>query len=232
MHPNDNENHEEAAVRVVQETADKAEQTAPESDKDQKVAEIIENATNMSSEELDDMIAKVEVESQFRDLRGFFGIVVAVLSVMMAIFHFWLAGFSPITGSKARIIHLAFALCLTFLVYPISKKWNKLTLYDVLLAIAGATVNIYLFLNVDRIALNAGTLTTLDLIMGGITIVLVILGARRALGPALSIISVIALLYAITCTSRSRASTARRSALRLATYSCLSCLACFCLRPA
>lgn len=196
MHPNDNENHEEAAVRVVQETADKAEQTAPESDKDQKVAEIIENATNMSSEELDDMIAKVEVESQFRDLRGFFGIVVAVLSVMMAIFHFWLAGFSPITGSKARIIHLAFALCLTFLVYPISKKWNKLTLYDVLLAIAGATVNIYLFLNVDRIALNAGTLTTLDLIMGGITIVLVILGARRALGPALSIISIIALLYA------------------------------------
>ena len=161
-----------------------------------RVAEIISNATNMTDEELDQMIAKVEVESQYRDLKGIVSIIVTVIAVAMGIFHFWLAGFSPITGSKARIIHLAFALCLTFLIYPISKKWKKLTVYDLILAVLGATVNIYLFLNVDRIAMNAGTLTTLDLIMGGLTIVLVVIGARRAIGPALSIIAVVMLLYA------------------------------------
>ena len=161
-----------------------------------RVAEIISNATNMTDEELDQMIAKVEVESQYRDLKGIVSIIVTVIAVAMGIFHFWLAGFSPITGSKARIIHLAFALCLTFLIYPISKKWKKLTVYDLILAVLGATVNIYLFLNVDRIAMNAGALTTLDLIMGGLTIVLVVIGARRAIGPALSIIAVVMLLYA------------------------------------
>ena len=161
-----------------------------------RVAEIISNATNMTDEELDQMIAKVEVEAQYRDLKGIVSIIVTVIAVAMGIFHFWLAGFSPITGSKARIIHLAFALCLTFLIYPISKKWKKLTAYDLILAVLGATVNIYLFLNVDRIAMNAGALTTLDLIMGGLTIVLVVIGARRAIGPALSIIAVVMLLYA------------------------------------
>lgn len=38
--------------------------------------------------------------------------------------------------------------------------------------------------------------TDLDLIMGGLTIVLVVIGARRAIGPALSIIAVVMLLYA------------------------------------
>ena len=75
-----------------------------------RVAEIISNATNMTDEELDQMIAKVEVESQYRDLKGIVSIIVTVIAVAMGIFHFWLAGFSPITGSKARIIHLAFAL--------------------------------------------------------------------------------------------------------------------------
>lgn len=96
-----------------------------------RVAEIISKLPpNMTDEELDQMIAKVEVESQYRDLKGIVSIIVTVIAVAMGIFHFWLAGFSPITGSKARIIHLAFALCLTFLIYPISKKWKKLTVYD------------------------------------------------------------------------------------------------------
>lgn len=193
MKPNDIEKDIVSAEQITP-AVDTA--SIAEADKGKKIADLIDSANNMSEEDLDKMIAKVEVESQFRESNGTLANVIAAISVAMGIFHFWLAGFSPITGSKARIIHLAFALCLTFLVYPISKKHTKFTAYDAALAVVGAVVNIYLFLNIDRIAINAGKLTTLDLVMGGITIVLVILGARRAIGPALSIIAGVALLYA------------------------------------
>lgn len=172
------------------------ESTPQEAEKEKRIADLIDNANSLCEEDIDKMIAKVEAESQFRESKGTLAIIIAVLSVAMSVFHFWLAGFSPVTGSKARILHLAFALCLTFLVYPLSKKRDRFTLYDALLAVMGAVVNLYLFFNIDRIAINAGTLVTLDLIMGGLTIVLVVLGARRAIGPALSVIAVLALLYA------------------------------------
>lgn len=192
MKPNDNEK------KKVPAGVPPAESQAPEAEADNEkgMPDLLEGVNALSEEELEKKIAAVEVESQFRDTSGALAVVIAILSVCMGVFHFWLAGFSPITGSKARIIHLAFALCLTFLVYPVSKKHARFTVYDAVLAALGAVVNIYLFLNIDRIAINAGRLVTMDLVMGGITIVLVILGARRAIGPALSIISVIALLYA------------------------------------
>ncbi len=169
---------------------------ASEMGSNERIASLMENA-NLSNEELDKMIAKVEVESQFRETKGTLALVITILSVAMGFYHYWLAGFSPIVSSKARMLHLAFALCLTFLIYPMSKRIKKFTIYDAALAVLGAAVNVYLFMNIDRISLNAGKLTELDLIMGGITIVLVIIGARRAIGPALSIISLIALAYAI-----------------------------------
>ena len=132
------------------------ESTPQEAEKEKRIADLIDNANSLCEEDIDKMIAKVEAESQFRESKGTLAIIIAVLSVAMSVFHFWLAGFSPVTGSKARILHLAFALCLTFLVYPLSKKRDRFTLYDALLAVMGAVVNLYLFFNIDRIAINYG----------------------------------------------------------------------------
>ncbi len=133
-----------------------------------------------------------------RRLKGGWAVFIALLAIALSLFQLYEAGFGLLAVQKLRAVHLAFALALIFLLYPIRKKApkNRLPFYDVILAVVAAAGPVYLFLNFDALVVRAGAETVVDIVMGALTLVFVLEAARRALGLALPIVATVFLLYA------------------------------------
>lgn len=155
-----------------------------------------ENPTGIVDAE--EIARKFDVESRFRNLTGKIGLIVAWIAVAMAVFHLVTAGIFPMVTSKHRAVHLAFALVLIFFMYPASKKSDQKnpTIFDYVLAILGAVGAGYLVVMFDAIAQRGMTSTSMDLVMGLITMVIVLEAARRSIGRELPILALIFLAYA------------------------------------
>jgi len=138
-------------------------------------------------------------ETPKRILRGFWMYSMRAVAIAMALFHIYTAG----TGAWVlqNTVHLMFAFLLIFITYPPRKRSpnrNVVQIWDVVLTVLGLIGNVYYMLNLNRILYDLGYLspTTLDLILGGIMVILVLEAARRTVGLALPILATIALLYA------------------------------------
>ncbi len=141
-----------------------------------------------------------------RNLRPAEYYLVAGIAIAWAIFQLSLPSFLIIASTKERAIHLAFAMTLLFLVCPCLKKpgkffgsfsvRNRIPLMDWICAALGASTALYLALNFEAIAMRAGAPTTFDLISGSILVLLLLEAARRAIGPALSVIAILFTSYA------------------------------------
>ena len=141
-----------------------------------------------------------------RDLGPVEYYLVSGIAIAWAIFQLSLPSLLIIASTKERAIHLAFAMTLLFLVCPylrnakrqsrsISRK-GRIPFMDWLLAALGASTALYLALNFEAIAMRAGAPTTIDLLSGSILVLLLLEAARRAVGPALSVIAILFTLYA------------------------------------
>lgn len=113
----------------------------------------------------------------------------------------WFAQYVPVlNSSQTRPVHLGLALLLAYLAYPALKSSprHRIPLQDWLLAIAAAGCAFYVFLFSDELALTArsGLPTQTQIIIGSVGILLLLEAARRALGPALTVVGSIFLLYA------------------------------------
>jgi TRAP transporter 4TM/12TM fusion protein len=120
------------------------------------------------------------------------------LAVIMALFHLYTSGFGRFPALQQRSIHLAFALILTFFIYPFKKKGNPKALLTInvlfsigaLLSCCNITFVIYYVLY-ER----AGAATSIDIFLGFILIILVLDMTRRIMGWALPIITLIFIAY-------------------------------------
>jgi TRAP transporter 4TM/12TM fusion protein len=97
-----------------------------------------------------------------------------------------------------RSIHLAFALALGFMFYPVAKgtRHRRLPWYDLALGGLGAASSLYLTVNYEAIIRRVGLPTEMDIAAGIVLIVLVLEGTRRAVGIWLPLITVAFLAYA------------------------------------
>ena len=82
------------------------------------------------------------------------GVGVSLIAAAWSVFQLWIASplpfsfnFGIIGGVPARGIHLAFALLLVFLVYPLRRRQarQRIAVYDVALAIVAAASALYLW---------------------------------------------------------------------------------------
>ena len=125
--------------------------------------------------------------------------------------------YRPIDSHVARAWHLAFALCLAFLVYPAYKEhrppfWIKglqkifpfigrrpvvtrIPFLDIFFALAATGACLYIWWDFDKLVWRQGMPSLTDMIFGTILIVLLLEGARRSLGPALAVLAGLFLLY-------------------------------------
>ena len=124
---------------------------------------------------------------------------VSGLAVFMALFQLYTSGFGRFPALQQRSIHLAFALILTFYLFParkkgLSAKWtgviNLFSSIGALLACGNIAFIVYYVLY-ER----AGAATNLDIVMGFILIILVLDMTRRIMGWALPIITLIFIAY-------------------------------------
>ncbi len=147
------------------------------------------------------LLEQYDTESNIRRPIGYIAIIISIIAISMSLFHFYTGGFGLWLALKQRALHLAFTLALIFLLYPTTKKGigsdkSKVPLWDIVLAILGAFTSLYLIIYYNELVFRAGLPSRIDLIMGGITILLVLEATRRAIGPELPIVVLVFLIYA------------------------------------
>jgi TRAP transporter 4TM/12TM fusion protein len=137
----------------------------------------------------------------FKQLSSFASIILKCLAAVFVLFHIYTAFRSAYVVQTS--IHFLFALTIVFLIYPFRKKdklldkiVNKLDIVFALLAIA---VNVYFIYHQERIIIDLGYLmpTQMDKVMAVIIFILVLEGARRALGLVFPILALIGSAYAV-----------------------------------
>lgn len=124
---------------------------------------------------------------------------IIILAVGLSLFQLYTAGIDPLGLFFQRGVHLAVVLMLTFLLFPPFKKSprnNFMWLVDLLLFLAAAYSGFYLVYNLDAIFDRAGFWTQQDVWVGVMTTLVLLEASRRAVGLGLTVIGVVAILYA------------------------------------
>jgi TRAP transporter 4TM/12TM fusion protein len=140
------------------------------------------------------------------------------LALSWSLFQLYIA-YVPINSIIARSTHLTFAIVLVFLAYPARKKpgvprwlnWavqvfpfvtrparsprEVIPWYDYLLALLAGAGAFYMAWDYEGIIQRSGLPLSRDVLMGIVLIVLLLEAARRSLGPAMSVLAALFLLY-------------------------------------
>lgn len=131
-------------------------------------------------------------------LRGAWYSIFTVLAIVSAVFHFYTGGYRTLPAMMQRPIHLAFILVFTFLLYPAFKKdvtRNRPSVLDVIFALLAVVSALYLVFNIRAIAEARGRVSTEEMIMGVIFMVLLIEAGRRAVGTFMLVFAAIFIAY-------------------------------------
>jgi TRAP transporter 4TM/12TM fusion protein len=154
--------------------------------------------SDVTQEELDALLAKVDKESTFRKLTGLDHKIVYWLAIAFAGFHLFTALRGNLPAQMQRSVHLSFAFALVFLLYPMSTKHHsdKLRWFNWLLAGFSVLVASYLTTNYTRLMEAGGDFENFDYVVAGFGILLTLEAARRVVGLPIVIIASTFLVYA------------------------------------
>jgi TRAP transporter 4TM/12TM fusion protein len=143
--------------------------------------------------------SRFDRETAFRDLpRWIHHGVVAALFVM-AVYHFWAAGFGNMRELWHRGIHIAFVLGLAFVLFPRRRgSSDKSAWLDPVFALLTVAAALYLpLLSPEALAERVGNPSTQDVLAGSVLIVLTLEATRRAVGWTLPLIALIFMAFAL-----------------------------------
>jgi TRAP transporter 4TM/12TM fusion protein len=125
--------------------------------------------------------------------------VIAVVGIALSLFQLYAAGVQPLGLFFQRPIHLGFVLVLCFLIYPVFGQNHARGALgwaiDGGLIICAVLVGGWVPINIDIIA-NAIFPRQIDIFVGIITTLIVLEGARRAVGLGMTIIGATFIVYA------------------------------------
>lgn len=146
----------------------------------------------------DEILKKYDSEADKRILTGFVGKLVSAIAICFTMFQLYTSFFGVLDAHLQRAIHLSFGMCLIFLLYPTRHSWPRDSIHpiDAILSIVGAAVPMYVVVTYHDLVMRAGTVTTLDYVLGTIGTLLVLEGCRRVVGKPMVIVAVCFILYA------------------------------------
>ncbi|PTM58625.1 TRAP transporter permease [Desmospora activa] len=156
----------------------------------------MQQQTTVTNEEMNRKIG--ELEGSDRVLSGWMALLVLMVAVGMSLFHLYTAGIDMLPRMEQNAMHLAFALMLTFLIFPIRKKMGQRVIpwYDFLLAALGGASGIYILSISADILARVANPSLLDTVMATVTVLLVLEATRRVVGKPLVILAFLFMLYA------------------------------------
>ncbi|MED1794834.1 TRAP transporter permease [Brevibacillus nitrificans] len=154
-------------------------------------------STNLSQQEMDQLIAQYDKESAVRQFTGPMKWITFILLVLFSVYQLSSTLFFTIPPQIHRPIHLAFGLGLVYLLYAGTKKGkgSKVGIINLILALLGVIVCLYWVFDYEGLVTRTGNYTTLDMLVGGVAILLVLEAARRVVGVPITLIASIFLLY-------------------------------------
>jgi TRAP transporter 4TM/12TM fusion protein len=164
----------------------------------EEVARLHQPAAEVSEEALrraEEMIEQEEgVHNRFTGWRA--GLV-ATIAVAMSVFHLYTA-YAIVRPEHLRATHVAFVLLLTFLVFPLARRFrHRIMPWDWLLAAAGVATTVYLISGGDDFFDRSIIPETWDIVFGVGLMLLILEAMRRTTGWVMPVVTVCFLLYAL-----------------------------------
>lgn len=124
-------------------------------------------------------------------------VTIFAISLAFAIFGIWSNSIGMLDGMRKGGVFLAFTLCLVFLIFPSKIKGKRLWAWDFFLALLGIAAGLYTTFTTMRFSSTLLEATTLDLVMAGVALILVLIATRRAVGNVLAILPILFAVYAL-----------------------------------
>ena len=156
-----------------------------------------------SASNLEDMVADADTGGR-APAAAFPKAVLWYVPLTWSLFQLWIASPLPFmlgigvwNDTQTRAIHLAFAMLLAYLAYPTLKSSprHRIPVIDWIVALLAAGSAAYIWLFYDGISARSGSPSTIDLVVAGIGLVLLLEAARRSLGFPLMAVALFFLSY-------------------------------------
>ncbi len=146
----------------------------------------------------DAVVAQEEEKSTRRSLKGTSGRIISVIAVSFSLFQL-ATGYFPLIAMYQRVIHVIFGFSLIFLLFPLSSRqrrdrptWDSYLLVG-LLAFISYYVWTHFIARADQVGLEP---PFIELLLGGILILITLEASRRTTGWSLAIFCIASLIYA------------------------------------
>src|ERR1044071_7849370 len=128
--------------------------------------------------------------------RGWLAALVMTIAVVMSVFHLYTA-YAIVRPEHLRAIHVAFVLFLSFMVFPVAKRFrHRIMWWDWALALAGVATTVYLIAGGDDFFDRSILPNDWDIFFGVVLVLLILEAMRRTTGWILPFITSCFLLYA------------------------------------
>ncbi|MBU8914320.1 MAG: hypothetical protein KOO61_09885, partial [Spirochaetales bacterium] len=124
--------------------------------------------------------------------------IFTALAIVSGVFHFYTGGYRTLPAMMQRPIHLAFILVFTFMLFPAFKKdmgRNRPSVFDIVFAVLAVVSTLFLVFNIRAIAEARGRVSTQEIIMGIIFMVVLVEAGRRAIGMFMLIFAAVFIAY-------------------------------------
>src|SRR3977135_3521781 len=161
------------------------------------VARIERPATEVSEEALKRAEAMIEQEEGVQNrFSGALSVLITAVAVSMSLFHLY-AAYAIVRTEAMRAIHVAFVLFLSFLIFPVARRFrHRIMWWDWVLGALAVAIAVYLVANGDDFFDRSITPNDWDVLFGTALIVLVLEAMRRSTGWIMPVITLCFLFYA------------------------------------
>jgi TRAP transporter 4TM/12TM fusion protein len=132
--------------------------------------------------------------------------LIPAIALSWSLFQLSVASWLILDTTYTRAVHLAFAMAIVYLNYPLLRKplfglryfarHRRIPLLDLLLAAAAAYCSLYIVIDYEGIVTRYGVPNTEDIVTGIVLVILLLEAARRTIGPALPVIATCFIVYA------------------------------------
>lgn len=137
-----------------------------------------------------------EEEGAANRVVGFLALFLTLLAVVMSVFHLY-AAYSIVPTQTLRPIHVTFVLVLSFLMFPIAKRFrDRIMWWDWLMALLSIAVLVYMLRGGDDFTDRGITPNDWDIFFGVSLILLVMEAMRRSNGLVMPIVTSVFIVYA------------------------------------
>ena len=146
-----------------------------------------------------EIVKKLDKESATRKFTGGMAKFFYILCLLVSGYHLYTASFGPPVTLVHHSLHVAMITAMGFLMYPCFKSsdHSKPSIIDWILALLCFTIPFYIWNDYLGVVERAGNPNQTDLIMATLLVVLVLECSRRVTGNALTILSLVFIVYGL-----------------------------------